>query len=69
MRRYELKKALMKHDALTAESARADADEACVNLERHYRRLCFLDKLNIVIKTCCWGGEEQQIHMSDKQIQ
>ena len=67
--RCEWNKALAKHDALTVESARADADAACVNLERQYRRLYFLDKLNIVIKTCKWGGEEQQINMSDEQIQ
>ena len=54
--RYELKEALAKHDTLTAESARADADAACVNLERQYRKLYYLDAMNIIIRRCKQGG-------------
>ena len=60
---------MLKHDAITAESTRADAGAACVNLERQYRRLYFLEKLNIIIKACKRGGGEQQIYMTDEQIQ
>ena len=50
MLRYELNRALRWTDALTAESAPADADLACDNLAHQYRRLYCLDMLNILVK-------------------
>ena len=58
-----------RHDARTAESAPADVAQACENLGNMYRRLYFMDKLNIIIKTDKqngWGGN--QIPMNDEQI-
>ena len=66
---YELQKALKTHDALTAESAPAEIQMACNNLEKQYRKLYYLEHLNIVIKYSHPTGVELEIVMNKEQIQ
>ena len=49
MLRHELKEALTNHDALTPESAPADAQLARDNLEHQYRKLYYLDNYDVII--------------------
>ena len=67
--RYKLEVALEMYDSLTVESVPFEMYEACSNLERQYRKLHYLDTMDIIIRRCKLGGEEQHIYMSDQQIQ
>ena len=67
--RYKLEEALEMYDSLTVESVPEEKEEACSNLERQYRKLYYLDAMDIIIRRCKLGGEEQHIYMSDQQIQ
>ena len=69
MFRHELKKALWWFGALDVQqSTQADVEQACEHLGNWYRRLHYLDKMNIIIRTDKQSKGEQQIPMTDEQI-
>ena len=66
--RCVLKCAFEDYDSLTVESPPQDKEAACNNLERQYKKLYYLDKLNVMIVKCKFGGEDTQLWMTKEQV-